>query len=102
MRKQRENPLEQAFVKTLKEAGIRTVKIAFPGTAGGFDRLVLAYGYHCWIEFKRDPSEKLSAQQVAIGKLLRRAGMNTAVIKDREEAKMMIAMLILLDKSNRA
>ena len=97
--KPRENPLEKAFVKTCKKMGIQCVKVAFLGTDGAYDRLLGMSGFHCFIEFKRNPNEELTPQQKAVGRWLRKAGLNTMVISDKEEAIMVVAMLVLLDKS---
>ena len=102
MREEKESDIEKAFVATVKKMGARCLKLSFQGTDGAYDRLLLMRGYHCFIEFKRSPKHKLSPQQRLIGKQLRAAGCNTAVIDCIQDAKQFIAALVILDKTVRS
>ena len=96
-----ENIIEKAFVKTLKQIkGAKAVKLSFIGIVGAPDRLILMDGFHCFIEFKRDHTQKPKLMQKAVGKALRKAGLNYFVISDKEEASKLLGVLFLLDRYN--
>lgn len=72
------------FVAEVKDRGWEQRKVSYEGRAGAPDRLLLAPGFHCFIEFKA-PGKLARLQQEKEHDRLRKAGFKVFVI-DTEDA----------------
>lgn len=74
-----EGRIVAAFVNEVKDRGWEQRKISYEGRAGAPDRLLLAPGFHCFIEFKA-PGMKPRPIQEKEHERLRKAGFMVYVI----------------------
>ena len=72
--------LDKLLVRECKKRGVACLRIT--GTVGVPDRLIVASGWHLWVELKTSTG-RLTAAQRAIHSKLRRAGAHVIVARGR-------------------